>query len=98
MTWEPYFDDRLVKKCEGYFVIKPASSGRETVPLNCPVCNYLLRTSDDEKSYKNFHCCESCETLWARPNQEMWRSGWRPSAEEVQKKIGKKKLNVSIQF
>jgi hypothetical protein len=98
MTWEPYFNGRIIKKCDGYFIIKPANSDKEIVPLSCPVCTYLLRTSDDEKSYKNFGCCENCETLWARPNQEVWRAGWRPDLETVQKKIGRKKLKVSIQF
>ena len=64
--WKPYLNDRLIKECEGFYVIKPVEE-RQIVPLSCPVCDYLMRTVDDEKSYREFECCESCETFWARP-------------------------------
>ena len=48
--WKPYLNDRLIKECEGFYVIKPVEE-RQIVPLSCPVCDYLMRTVDDEKSY-----------------------------------------------
>jgi hypothetical protein len=55
-----------------------------------------MRTSEDEKSFRQFSCCETCEVFWARPNQEQWKSGWRPDKLEIEKKFGKKEINVSI--
>ena len=98
MTWKPYLDDRVIKDCGSYFIIKPAESSRTITPINCPVCDYLFRTLEDEKSYRQFECCESCELLWARPNQDKWKSGWRPGKELVQSKNQKKKLNISIEI
>jgi len=69
---------------------------KEAVPVACPVCDYLLRTNSDEKSFRLFGCCESCEMFWARPRQNEWKEGWRPSKEEINVKFGRKKLNVTI--
>jgi len=96
--WKHYLNDRLIKEHEGFYVIKP-SEERNFVPIVCPVCDYLMRTLDDEKSYRQFECCESCETYWARPNLTAWRNGWRPDKKDILKKFpdGKKILsNVRI--
>lgn len=97
MTWQPYLNNRLIKKCEGWFFIKPEDHDEsEVTPISCPVCEFLMRTSEDEKSFRQFSCCETCEVFWARPNQEQWKSGWRPNKLEIEKKFGKKEINVSI--
>jgi hypothetical protein len=96
--WKPYLNDRLIKECEGFYVIKPVEE-RQIVPLSCPVCDYLMRTVDDEKSYREFECCESCETFWARPRFPSWKEGWRPTKEQVQEKLGgRKKITVNMLF
>jgi hypothetical protein len=98
MTWNPYINDRLIKNCDGFYLIKPDSE-RNVVPLACPVCDYLMRSSNDEKSYRTYQCCESCETLWARPNLNFWREGWRPSKEKVDEKLqSRKKISVNVEF
>jgi|688.fasta_scaffold01620_37 hypothetical protein len=97
MTWKDYSHERLIKECSGYYVIKPKIA-REIVPLICPVCECIFRSSEDEKSYKSFGCCESCETLWARPNQEKWKNGWRPEKEIVLLKAEQKKLDIHLEF
>lgn len=96
--WKPYLNDRLISEREGFYVIKP-SEDKDSVPISCPVCNHLMRSFDDEKSYRQFSCCESCETYWARPNLTAWKNGWRPDTKDVLKKIsGRKKIlsNVHI--
>ena len=97
MTWKPYLNNRLIKECDGYFIIKP-SNMKDVTPVACPVCDYLFRTKNDEESFSLFGCCESCEIFWARPHQEDWREGWRPTKEEVRAKVGRKKLNVTVEF
>lgn len=94
--WKPYLNDRVIKKCDGFYIIKP-SEDRDFVPIACPVCDYLMRSSDDEKSYRQFTCCESCETYWARPNMTAWRNGWRPDRKDVLKKFPEgKKISVNV--
>jgi len=96
--WKPYLNDRLIQKREGFFIIKPINS-RVSIPLSCPVCHYLMRNSDDEKSYHEFECCESCETFWARPNLAKWKDGWRPDKEQIEQKFqGRKKITANISF
>lgn len=98
MTWRPYLNDRLIKDCDGFFIIKPAEE-KQAIPLACPVCDYLLRTIEDERSYHQFKCCEHCETFWARPNQTKWKEGWRPTKEQINEKLkGGKKMTVNMLF
>ena len=98
MNWEKYYDGRLIKKCDGFFVIKGEKDLETRTPLVCPVCDYLMRNSDDEKSYIQFGCCESCELVWARPHREIWDSGWRPDKKIVQEKMRDNFMNVTINF
>lgn len=98
MNWENYIGDRLIQKRDGFYIIKPANETTKTTPLTCPVCDYVMRNHDDEKSFRDFSCCESCETNWARPNQDKWKEGWRPTKEEIFNKLGRKKINLSFTF
>jgi len=98
MTWEKYYGGKLIKKREGFFVIKSENETRNFTPLACPVCDYVLRNNEDEKSYRSFGCCESCELNWARPNQKRWSEGWRPTIQEAQEKTSNKIMNVTINF
>lgn len=83
LNWKPYLRDRLIAHHpEGFVIIKPATMARP-IPLACPVCNHLLRTSDDEAHYLRFECCNRCADRWAYPHQDRWSRGWRPSDEEV---------------
>lgn len=56
----------------------------DVTPLICPVCDSLLRSLDDEKSYRDFLCCDACSLRWARSNKEKWELGWRPSKDLVE--------------
>lgn len=98
MTWEKYFNGKLIKRCENFFIIKNECETQPHTPLICPVCEYVMRTKEDEQSYRNFSCCENCELIWARPNQKKWSEGWRPSTLELQEKSSNKIMNVTINF
>lgn len=98
LEWKPYLGNRLIQDRGGFYVIKPVDDMRSFIPLSCPVCDYVMRSREDEKSFRQFSCCETCDTMWARPNQEKWKSGWRPIKEEVDHRLGRKKISVSLEF
>ena len=86
MEWKSYLNDRLIAEHkDGFFVIKP-NKLEESMPIFCPVCEFIMRSSMDEDSYRKFSCCDSCSTTWAYPNKKKWSEGWRPSSDEVANK------------
>ena len=80
--WKKYLDDRLIKQCDGFVVIKPADAGHP-VPLSCPLCDTMMRSRDDEEAYYEFSCCHFCALTWAHPRRLAWKDGWRPTSDEV---------------
>ena len=72
-------DDELV-------LIKPKDW--QPSPVDCSVCGSALRDQKDIISYKKWECCTDCQDLFAYPNKDKWVEGWRPSVEEIKKKIG----------
>jgi hypothetical protein len=84
LTVRPYIRDRLIDdRPEGFVVIVPVDA-EPSIPLACPICRHVMRSRDDEVSYNEFQCCDRCARLWAHPNRQAWKDGWRPSAEQVQ--------------
>lgn len=101
------FDDRIVFERDGFQIVIPKSlfkseqidekefyENLNRVPLFCPVCKRVLRGQNDIDSYREFECCENCDIYWARIDIERWRSGWRPSEEEIETKIDEKCLDI----
>ena len=83
-NWKPLDSTRLISETKlGYWLVKPIDV-TERVPLDCPVCRYLLRDQRDTNSYRIHKCCTECAMIWAEPNQEGWSIGWRPSHEDVE--------------
>lgn len=81
--WKDYPNDRLIRQHElGFYIIKPKND-EPVIPIACPVCSSLMRTSDDEMSYGRNKCCNFCSLKWADARSEAWSSGWRPSKEEI---------------
>lgn len=81
--WRPYLKDRLISEDPaGFYVIKPEGAS-VSVPISCPLCRFLMRSRDDELSYFEFECCYFCAMRWAHPRREIWKSGWRPSQDEI---------------
>ena len=58
----------------------------EKVPLECPVCNYMLCQADTVE-YKKYNCCNYCSLFFAQPNSKKWKDGWRPPEEEIDRVI-----------
>jgi hypothetical protein len=83
MDWKPYLKDRLMARHPGGFVVIKPTEAALTIPLACPVCDHLLRSSDDEAHYAQFSCCERCANQWAYRNKTAWQEGWRPPEGEV---------------
>lgn len=87
--------DRIAIKHGDFYVIKPCECS-SYVPLSCPVCLTLYRTKNDEESHLNYECCDYCSMAWARRDIVRWKSGWRPSKEEVECEVSRRP-NLSIQ-
>ena len=62
----------------------------QKVPVECPVCSFMLKSSDIA-SYKKNECCRFCTTMIVEPNREKWSNGWRPSQKEIRKVIKNRK-------
>jgi hypothetical protein len=98
--WEEYFDDRLIKRANGYVLIKPKDA-EEAIPLACPVCDMLMSSRADIDSYKSKKCCEKCGFRWADRDLERWNKGWRPSREEIQEEVRVRQLipvSINVEF
>lgn len=73
---------RLARHPDNFFVIVPEDAGT-VVPFACPVCEIPMRTADDALSFREYECCESCKLKWAESRREKWKSGWRPTTDEI---------------
>ncbi len=83
MDWKPYPNDRLMTQHpSGFVIIKPVEDDTPT-PLACPICEALLRSRDDEVSYRDYECCYRCAMNWAHARRKEWKEGWRPTPEQV---------------
>tara|TARA_Y100001963_G_C6437645_1_gene289911 strand:- start:127 stop:429 length:303 start_codon:yes stop_codon:yes gene_type:complete len=81
--WKSLPSSRKVKKHpHGYLIVIPNSYGNPT-PLECPVCEILMRDREDVIAYNNSKCCSYCELMWAYSNREEWDKGWRPKKSEI---------------
>lgn len=89
-TWKKYPGSRLIKRhSSGFYIIIPDDAGT-VVPVSCPVCDFLLRSRDDEESYVEFECCNACALKWAHPRRAEWKAGWRPSHDDVIEVVGQR--------
>lgn len=85
--WRPYLKDRKIQDSpEGFVVIVPIDD-EQVVPMGCPICEYLLRSRDDETAYVEFSCCHRCALVWAHPRRVAWKDGWRPTDEQVKAEV-----------
>ena len=74
------FDNIRILQDEGY----------EKVPIDCPLCEFML-TTKDISTYKKHQCCSFCSMMIVEPNREKWKNGWRPSKKEMSKVINNRK-------
>ena len=61
-------DERHLESTQGFF---------------CPVCDFVMSTSNDKASYEKYQCCDYCRVKFAEPQREKWQGGWRPSKDQV---------------
>lgn len=80
--WKNYLNDRLIKHDDDVCIIIPKDNC-ERLPISCNICESLYRSHEDEESHHKFGCCYSCASTWAYQNQEKWKSGWRPTQEQI---------------
>lgn len=84
MTWKDYVGDRLITQHpSGFYIIKPKDVICSARPLFCPVCEIIMRTSYDDEAYDKFECCDECSSRWVYPDIDRWKSGWRPTLDEI---------------
>jgi hypothetical protein len=72
--------DRSVKKKVSHIVV---TSSEDEIPLWCHYCSFLTATAVDVDSQSRSGCCSKCEDIWVRPDPDRWKSGWRPSQEQI---------------
>jgi len=63
------------------------------IPLECPVCELLMRDHTDVTIFQKWSCCDYCYITWAAANQDKWEGGWRPSSKEISN-VRKKRLSL----
>jgi hypothetical protein len=60
------------------------------VPAWCPVCEVVLHNVD---TYYDWGCCKLCYIEFVEHREERWKSGWRPTDEQVQSARFMKKMH-----
>ena len=63
------------------FLVKVSET--RSIPTFCPVCEFVIKTSDDVLAYSEFQCCHECELKWAQARREIWARGWRPDSDDL---------------
>lgn len=88
-NWKELPNNRRLKKTSQYSIIVPTDLP-DVVPLDCPVCQQLMRDHDDVLSFRRNECCLDCELIWATPNKAKWNNGWRPGPKTITSEINKR--------
>lgn len=92
MEWKDYLGDRMIAvHSDGFFVIRQKNP-RKTDPIFCPVCDFIMKSFYDDEAYRKFSCCDACASSWAYPHSDKWKSGWRPTKEEVMNNCKKRPI------
>ena len=72
---------------------------KSETPMFCPICEFVMNTSDDFDFYEEFSCCSECGMKFAQSRPDEWLSGWRPQPdeiEEIKKEIENRSLNLFL--
>lgn len=57
--------------------------GSYKVPIWCPICKQMMKGKSTQ-SYYRWGCCITCQIEFIEDREDRWRTGWRPSEEQVQ--------------
>ncbi len=52
------------------------------VPCWCPVCSGPMK-GKSTNTYYDWGCCVLCHIFFVEGREERWKSGWRPSADDL---------------
>lgn len=83
-----------MKKIDFVFVDR-RSDKNVRIPMFCPICAFALRTYEDRNYYESKKCCYKCGLTFADSREEEWKSGWRPSENDVKEEVTKR-LSVPV--
>lgn len=61
-----------------------------STPDACPMCSVLLRIKDVE-SFSLAGVCGDCDNSHRLPNIFKWEKGWRPSEEDIERRLAARK-------
>lgn len=53
------------------------------VPAFCPICDNIMKGSKSNNSYYDYGCCHNCKIAFVEEREEKWKSGWRPTKEQI---------------
>ena len=56
------------------------------VPAFCPICKGLMK-GRSTITYYDFGCCVDCWVYFVDGREAKWKSGWRPTQEEVDRML-----------
>jgi len=89
--------NNIIKK-EEYNIILPEEFEGNLNNLICPICEYMIRTSEDYYSHYLYGCCHSCHIQWidGEENEKKWKDGWRPSETQIKETNLRKSKTNSI--
>ena len=51
--------------------------------LFCPVCSFMLKTSEDNTTFKKWNSCHDCYLRFIEGRKDEWKKGWRPSKDTI---------------
>ena len=89
-------NDMLYVYHDKFLVIKPKNH-KPTLPVSCPLCDFILSDSDDDIAYSENNCCLDCTRRWVQPNRKKWATGWRPTKKQI-KNQQKERHTMPISF
>jgi hypothetical protein len=74
---------RKEKKQVGEVFISKPLSNKKTERV-CPVCKTYSFSSQDDLYMNRFQCCSKCYFDFVDHQEDRWKSGWRPSEEQLE--------------
>lgn len=63
---------------------KPIEERSLRVPIRCPICGYLMK-GKSTRTWYDCGTCISCYIEFVESREDRWKSGWRPTEEQVSK-------------
>ena len=52
------------------------------VPFSCPLCKLIMRGKSTQTYFK-YGVCVNCTIQFVEGREDRWKTGWRPSPEQL---------------